>query len=195
MDMSQYLQQQNDFILVQKAQSGDATAFGILYDSYIKKIYNFIYYKTLNKEVAEDVCSETFIKAWKNIGQLHDGSFSAWLYTIARNSVIDYYRQAKDHSNIEDCWDLSDGKDFLEKIDCDLKIEIIKQALSSLKIEERDLLIMRLWLDLPFKEIAEQLNKTEGAAKMSFSRALTSLKNKIPLAIFILGPELLNIWK
>lgn len=185
----------NDFVLIKSAQQGEASAFGILYDTYIKKIYNFIYYKTLNKEVAEDICSEVFMKAWKNINQFADGSFSAWLYTIARNSISDHYRRAVDISDIDDCWDLSDGEDFLALIDSNLKIEKIKQAMFDLKVQERELLIMRLWLDLSFKEIAEQLNKTEGAVKMSFGRALIALKNKIPLAVFILWPELIKIWK
>jgi RNA polymerase sigma-70 factor (ECF subfamily) len=145
--------------------------------------------------VAEDICSEVFMKAWKNINQFSGGSFSAWLYAIARNAVSDHYRRTVEISDIDDCWDLSDGEDFIGLIDSNLKIEKIKKAMFDLKVQERELLIMRLWLDLSFKEIADQLNKTEGAVKMSFGRALIALKNKIPLAIFILWPELIKIWK
>jgi DNA-directed RNA polymerase specialized sigma24 family protein len=67
--------------------------------------------------------------------------------------------------------------------------------MSSLKASDRELIIMRLWLDMSFKDIAEQMGKTEGAVKMSFGRALISLKNKIPLALIILWPELIKIWK
>lgn len=185
----------DNIILVRQAQAGSAEAYGQLYDIYIKKIYDFVYYKTLHKNTAEDIVSEVFLKAWKNINQFQDGNFSAWLYMIARNSVIDNYRQQKNLVNIEDCWDLADGQDFLTKIDSDLKIEKIKLAMSELKNSERELVIMRLWLDLSFKEIAEQLGKTEGAVKMSFARSLSVLKNKVPLAIFILWPELIKIWK
>lgn len=193
--MTQNSNQTNDLNLVKSIQNGNVSDFGSLYDCYIKKIYDFIYYKTLNKEVAEDICSEVFMKALKNINQFTEGSFGAWLYAIARNAVIDHYRRNVDVSDIEDCWDLSDGEDFLGLIDSNLKVEAIKKAMFDLRIEERELLIMRLWLDLPFKEMAQQLNKTEGAVKMSFNRALINLKNKVPLAIFILWPELIKIWK
>jgi RNA polymerase sigma-70 factor (ECF subfamily) len=193
--MTQEKNQTNDLILIRQAQAGQSEAFGEIYDLYIKKIYDFVYYKTLHKNTAEDVVSEVFLKAWKNINQFKDGSFSAWLYTIARNSIIDNYRKQQDLIDIDDCWDLADGQDFLSKIDGNLKIEKIKQAMSSLKASDRELIIMRLWLDMSFKDIAEQMGKTEGAVKMSFGRALISLKNKIPLALIILWPELIKIWK
>ena len=185
----------NNLLLIEQAQAGKSEAFGELYDFYIKKIYDFVYYKTLHKNTAEDIVSEVFLRAWKNINQFKDGSFSAWLYAIARNAVIDNYRKQQDLIDIDDCWDLSDGQDFLAKIDGGLKIEKIKQAMSELKSSDRELVIMRLWLDMSFKDIAEQLGKTEGAVKMSFGRALVSLKNKIPLALIILWPELIKIWK
>jgi RNA polymerase sigma-70 factor (ECF subfamily) len=193
--MTKELNKTNNLVLIEQAQAGQAEAFGKLYDFYIKKIYDFVYYKTLHKNTAEDIVSEVFLKAWKNINQFKDGSFSAWLYAIARNAVIDNYRKQQDLIDIDDCWDLSDGQDFLTKIDSGLKIEKIKQAMSELKSSDRELVIMRLWLDMSFKDIAEQLGKTEGAVKMSFGRALVSLKNKIPLALIILWPELIKIWK
>ncbi|MFZ2310227.1 MAG: sigma-70 family RNA polymerase sigma factor [Patescibacteria group bacterium] len=193
--MTQEKNQTSDLILIREAQAGQSEAFGKIYDLYIKKIYDFIYYKTLHKNTAEDIVSEVFLKAWKNINQFKDGSFSAWLYAIARNAIIDNYRKQQDLIDIDDCWDLADGQDFLNKIDENLKIEKIKQAMSSLKASDRELIIMRLWLDMSFKDIAEQTGKTEGAVKMSFGRALVSLKNKIPLALIILWPELIKIWK
>lgn len=193
--MTQEKNQTSDLILIRQAQAGQSEAFGKIYDLYIKKIYDFVYYKTLHKNTAEDIVSEVFLKAWKNINQFNDGSFSAWLYTIARNTIIDNYRKQQDLIDIDDCWDLADGQDFLSKIDGNLKIEKIKQAMSSLKASDRELVIMRLWLDMSFKDIAEQTGKTEGAVKMSFGRALVSLKNKIPLALIILWPELIKIWK
>ncbi len=184
-----------DLNLALQAQSGDQSAFGILYDAYVKHIYDFVYYKTLNKEVAEDITSIIFIKAWKNIRQFNTESFMAWLYSISRNAIIDYYRSNKGNINIEDCWDLADKSNFLEKIDVDLKIEKIKEAMKSLSLVERDIIIMRFWLDIPFKDIAERLGKNEGAVKMALSRSLKNLKNKIPLALIILAPGIINICK
>jgi RNA polymerase sigma-70 factor (ECF subfamily) len=193
--MTSELNKINDLVLVRQAQAGQSESFGLLYDAYIKKIHDFVYYKTLHKNTTEDIVSEVFLKAWKNIKQFQDGNFSAWLYSIARNAVIDNYRKQTNLINIDDCWDLADGQDFMAKIDSNLKIEKIKEAMSGLKAFDRELIIMRLWLDMSFKDIAEQTGKTEGAVKMSFGRALVGLKNKIPLALIILWPELIKIWK
>ncbi|MCF7860037.1 RNA polymerase sigma factor [Patescibacteria group bacterium] len=181
--------------LAKAAQNGASDAFAQLYDLHIKKIYNFIYYKTLNKTVAEDICSQVFIKAWQKLSQFQGGSFSAWLYTIARNSVSDYYRREHQHLNIDDCWDLSDKEDFLARIDQGLNMEKIQETMKVLKNEEREILMMRFWLDLSFKEIAEQLEKKEGAVKMACGRALKNLQHNMPLVVFMLLPELINICK
>jgi len=189
------ISEQADILIISAAKSGDAHAFGKLYDAYIKKIYDFIYYKTLNKEVAEDITSTVFMKAWKNIKQFSSGSFSAWLYAIARNATSDYYRSLQNNLDIDDCWDLADKTNFLEKIDVDLKIDNIKEAMQSLKSLDREIIIMRFWLGLSFKEIAEQLGRQEGAIKMSLSRALNNLRKQLPLLTLIFWPELINICK
>lgn len=189
------IKSQTELQLALEARRGNAESFGRLYELYIKKIYDFVYYKTLNKEVAEDITSLVFVKAWHKINQFKDRSFSAWLYTIARHAVVDHYRRERFHQDIDDCWDLADQTDFLKQIDSDLKIEVIKEAMKSLKNEEREILIMRFWLDLSFLEIAEQLGKQEGAVKMSLGRTLKNLKNKVPLLVIILWPEIINICK
>ncbi len=189
------IQLKEDFDLVLAAQKGNSESFGRLYDIYIKKIYDFIYYKTLNKDVAEDITSLVFLKAWDKIAQFKNGSFAAWLYMIARNSVIDHYRQQKVNVNIEDCWDIADKNDFLGQVDQNLNIEIIREAMKCLKNQEREVLIMRFWLGLSFKEIAERLDKSEGAIKMTLGRSLKILKTKIPLLIIILWPGIINICK
>jgi len=192
--MANILDRQQEADWVELAQAGSAAAFGLLYDAYIKKIYDFIYYKTMHRDTAEDVTSEVFMKAWKNISQFQGGSFSAWLYTIARHAVIDHYRRHRDTVDIEDCWDLAAADDFWERLDQNLKMADLRQAMTELKSQDREIIIMRLWLDLSFKEIAEQLGKQEGAVKMSFGRALSRLKEKTPLALIMLGPEIINIW-
>lgn len=181
--------------LVKSAQNGNSEAFGFLYDAYISQIYNFIYYKTLQKEIAEDIAAEVFLKAWQKINQFKEGSFIAWLYTIARNKVIDYYRRYHDCKDINDCWDLKDSSDLISEVDLILDIDKLKKYLRLLKNEDRELLIMRFWQELSFAEIAERLGKTEGAVKMSCSRALDRLRSQTSLSLFILLPTLINLWK
>ncbi len=180
------LNHEEELNLANKARLGDSEAFAALYNANIKKIYDFIYFKTLNKELAEDLVSQVFLKVLKNISQFKSDNFAAWLYTIARNTIIDYYRSNRETKNIEDCWDLSDGINLTDNVDDNLNLEKIKQAMKSLSVSDRELLIMRLWLDLPFKEIALNLNKKEAAVKVSFGRALNRLRGKVTPALFLL---------
>lgn len=181
--------------MINLVQAGDSQAFASVYDLYIQKIYNFIFYKTLHQPLAEDLTSQTFLKAWKNIKQFQGGNFSAWLYSIARNLVIDHFRAQKEFLNIDDCWDLQASDDIFKEVDNRLKIEKIKTAFSQLNSKEREILILRFWQDLSFKEIALILQKNEGAVKMSFGRAVNALKKEMPLELFILTPLILNLWK
>ena len=187
--------EENATELASRAQTGDSQAFALIYDTFIKKIYDFVFYKTMHQQLAEDLTSQTFLKAWKNIAQFKGGNFSAWLYTIARNIVVDHYRSQKEILAVEDFWDLKADDDVLGEVEERLKIEKLQQGLARLKSSEREILMLRLWQDLPFKEIAVILGKNEGAAKMSFARAMESLKKEMPAELFILLPLILNLWK
>ena len=94
--------------IIKDCKKGDLEKFSGLYDVYIGKIYRFIFYKTSHKETAEDLTSETFTKALKSIEgfSANKGTFQAWLFRIARNTVIDFYRTKKDLKNIDDVWEL-----------------------------------------------------------------------------------------
>lgn len=177
--------------LVALAQKGDSDAFAKLYDLYIEKIYKFVYYKTLNKEVAEDIVSTVFLKSWSAITSYKRDNFSAWLYTIARNTVTDYYRQRKDHRDIDDCWDLATCDDFETRIDNHLKMEVVGEALGQLKSIERDIIIMRFWLEIPFAEIAIKLDKSEGAIKMCLARALKKVRKEVLLLIILTAHKII----
>src|SRR5579872_5748020 len=88
----------SDFLaeLVGKAKLGQEEAFGSIYNLYFEKIYRFIYYRVSHKEVAEDLAEDVFLKAFSKISSIkNDDSFEGWLYQIARNKVIDYYRDKK----------------------------------------------------------------------------------------------------
>jgi len=167
---------------VRRCQEGDGAAFGELYDAHIKKIYDFIYYKTLHRETAEDLTSVTFTKAFEKIRSFksHEGSFSAWLYRIARNTVIDHYRTRKFERDIDDVWDLSSHEDIARDADVRLKLERVEQLLEKLTNEQRDIVIMRLWQDMAHADIAAALGKNESAVKVAYSRAMKQLRQDVP---------------
>jgi RNA polymerase sigma-70 factor (ECF subfamily) len=162
--------------------------FSKLYDQYVKKIYNFIYYKTYHRETAEDLTSDTFMKALKNFDSFdtNKGSFSSWIYKIARNTVIDFYRTKKNNINIEDVWDLSEEEDLDSDFDAKERVKKVRKYLKKLKSDQREIIILRVWEGMSYKEISEIMNKTETSCRVSFSRTIKQLRKDMPLAIFLL---------
>lgn len=178
-----------DLLIVRAFKLGKRDEFIKIYDKYLKQIYNFIYYKTSHKETAEDLTSQTFLKALKKLTDFQekeDASLSAWLFTIARNNVSDYYRSYKTTRDIDDVWDLATDED----IDSDLEFKErslwLRKYLKDLKSNQREIIILRIFQDLSYQEISEIYGKSENACKMEFSRALKTLKEKVPLEVLIM---------
>jgi len=172
--------------LVKACQEGEMARFGELYDLYVKKIYNFIYYKTYHKETAEDLTSRTFIKAYEAVNRLEAGQyFSAWIYRIARNTVIDHYRSQKTEKNIEEVWDIQDNTDISLDIEAKEQLKELKEHLNKLSKSQREIVIMRVWDDMSYKEIAEIMETTEENCRVNFSRGVKKLRQSMPLALFV----------
>lgn len=178
----------NDQNIIEKCQKGDWEQFGVLYEKYFQKIYSFVYFKVQHKESAEDLTAKVFIKALDKIGgfKQSEGTFQAWIYRIARNTVIDHYRTSKTELNIEDAWDLPDDKDVERDFDLKARLETVEKYLKKLSLEQRELIIMRVWQELSYKEIAEILGKSESACKVAYSRAINQLRKDMPLSLFVL---------
>ena len=177
----------NEQSLVIACQNGDTDAFGSLYDEYIQKIYNFIYYKTHHKETAEDITSQTFFQALNHIDQCDPNQhFSSWLYRIARNAVTDHYRALQPSVAIEDVWDLADTSDVAHTVDTTQALESIAVFMKGLPSVQRDVLMLRFWQDMSFAEIAEIIGKSEDNCKVICSRALTQLRKTMPMLISLL---------
>ncbi len=186
----------NDLQSVLAFQNGKQEAFIELYDKYIKPVYNFIYFKTSHKETAEDLTSQSFLKALKalpNFKADKNSSFAAWIFSIARNCVTDHYRAKKEFKNIDDIWDLAGDEDIERDLEFKEKTQVIEKYLQNLKTEQREIIILRVFQEMSYKEIAEILNKKEEACKVAFSRAIKKMREDIPLAA-LLALYLIN-WK
>lgn len=161
--------------------------FPDLYAQYVKKIFSFIYYKTHHKETAEDLTSQTFLKALRSLDQFdpEKGKFSTWLYQIARNQVIDFYRAKRSDINIEDVWDLAGQEDILRDFDAAEKLKKVQEYLKKLKPDQREVVLLRVWEGMSYREIAEVLGKDEAHCRVIFSRTIQALREQMPLAVFL----------
>ena len=170
--------------LIYKAKEGEAQAFGKLYDQYMPAIYRFIFFRVGGrKSDAEDLSHQVFLSAWQNIKryEFQGFPFSSWLYRIAHNAIIDYYRTSKSHLAIENIPEeiSAENSDIEEKLDRDLKLKLVKSALTELEPDQQNVGLMKFVNDLSNKEIATALDKSEGAIRVIQHRALKQLKGII----------------
>lgn len=173
---------------IQACLNGKLEKFSLLYEKYAQKIYSFVYYKTFCRETAEDITSTSFMKALDKIKSYDKGkgSFSSWLYRIAYNSVIDHYRKKKHHADIDEVWDLDSGEDIAADAAEKESSEELRSYIAKLPEEKREVLIMRVWQQMSFKEIAETTGKSEANCKMTFHRLLKKMKKELPAELFSL---------
>ena len=157
--------------------------FSQIYDQYVDKIYRFIFLKVNSQEKAEDLCSETFLKGWQKFKENSKEikNPQAFLYQIARNLVIDHYREkGKVQFVSADFVQLNDPEiDLEDKAIKASDLETIRTKLKELKAEYQDVIIWHYIDDLSIKEIAEMTKNTEGAVRVTLHRALKSLRNRI----------------
>jgi RNA polymerase sigma-70 factor (ECF subfamily) len=164
--------------LVHQAKSGDSEAFAQLYDAYVERVYRYILFRVSEAETTEDLVSQVFLKAWQNLERYKSGSspFIAWLYTIARNLVIDYYRAKKDMLPLEDARAMpSDMQSPHEEVETRFDLEAMRDGLQALTGDQQQVLILKYIAGLPNENIAKVMNKQEGTIRGLQMRALQTL--------------------
>ena len=165
--------------LVRLSQRGDQEAFASLYDTYLERIYRYIYFRVADAEIAEDITSQVFLKAWEKLGSFQVGSspFVAWLYRIAHNAVIDYYRTRRASVPLDDVSPVEVRHDDAvdERLDRQLESAQLRTALKTLTSEQQQVLILKFINGLSTLEIAKRLGKQQGAVRALQMRALQGL--------------------
>jgi RNA polymerase sigma-70 factor, ECF subfamily len=176
--------------LVKQYLNGDENSLKILIKNNFKAIYNFIYQYVSDKEDAEDITQETFVKAWKNIRSFHgDKNFKAWLFRIAKNTTIDFLKKKKtvpfSALNKED-----DNIDFADKIS-DSNIlpdeivrradtaDILNEAVKKMSAPYRTVLFLYYHDDMNFRQIADALGEPLDTVKSRHRRALFMLRKNL----------------
>lgn len=169
--------------ILEKAQKGDTSAFEKIYDFYVPKIFRFVFLKIGDKELAEDLTSETFIRFWKYIqsSEVRNESAEPVLYKIARNLIIDFYRKKEivteslDDAVIEFVSDKS--MDFLEKMINREEVEEMMESLKQIRDEYQEIIILRFVEDLTIEEISKITGKSQGSVRVLSHRAIKALEN------------------
>jgi RNA polymerase sigma-70 factor (ECF subfamily) len=165
--------------LVVKMKKGDRKATAALYDDLAPKLYGFIYARTSSRDNAQDLSQEIFVKLIEHIKSFDPkkGKFTVWFWRMARNTLIDHYRQKKpmpfsqfDDSEVEN---MAIGE--IPDTDSVMAHRKLKELMESFTPEEKELFELRFVAEMPYKDIAKMLDKSEGTLRVSALR----LKEKI----------------
>ena len=165
--------------LVRRTQAGDADAFGQLYDRYVDLVYRFIYYRLADRSQAEDLTSETFLRALRRISSVSEQGrdIGAWLVTIARNLVLDHVKSATYRLTVStdefferQTEDTTEGG-VLGGLDQRALVEAVRQ----LSPEQQEAVVLRFFQGLSVAETADIMGRNAGAVKALQHRALRKL--------------------
>ena len=172
--------------LFSRLKKKDKDAFIEAYDLYENDIHRFIFFKIGNKEEANDLTSIVFLKTWeyiKNNSLTSSKTLKALLYKIARTSIIDYYRSRQPLASLDDEEHkidvIDDSQDVVEQINFNSDLELIKKNLPKLKMEYREIIIMRFINDLTLEEIADVTGKAKVNVRVLIFRALKALRELV----------------
>ncbi|MFE7634187.1 MULTISPECIES: ECF subfamily RNA polymerase sigma factor, BldN family [unclassified Kitasatospora] len=171
--------------LVERAQAGESEAFGRLYDHYADTVYRYIYYRVGSRATAEDLTSETFLRALRRIGTFtwQGRDFGAWLVTIARNLVADHFKSSRFRLEVT-------TGEMLDSNECERSPEesvleslsnaALLDAVRRLNPQQQECVTLRFLQGLSVAETARIMGKNEGAIKTLQYRAVRTLARLLP---------------
>jgi RNA polymerase sigma-70 factor, ECF subfamily len=173
--------------LVERAQNGEAEAFGRLYDQYSDTVYRYIYYRVGSRATAEDLTSETFLRALRRIGTFtwQGRDFGAWLVTIARNLIADHFKSGRYRMEVATSDLVEAGADRAQEgpegeVLASLTNETLLEAVKQLNAEQQECIALRFLQGMSVAETAQIMGKNEGAIKALQYRAVKSLSRLLP---------------
>ena len=171
--------------LVRQAQEGDAEAFGRLYDHYVTMVHRYVYHRVGDRATAEDITSETFVRALRRIDSLsfQGRDVGAWLVTIARNIVLDHvkssrYRLEVATADMRDADRATDGPE--DAVVAHLTNRELLACVQQLGSEQQECIVLRFIHGLSVSETAESMGKKDGAIKALQHRAVRRLAGMLP---------------
>jgi RNA polymerase sigma-70 factor (ECF subfamily) len=175
--------------LVERAQAGEAEAFGLIYDRYMDTVFRFVYFRVGNRQLAEDLTSDTFLRALKRIGSFtcQGRDLGAWLVTFARNLVADHFKSGRYRLEVTtgDVLDADredrgpEGSPESAVVDHITNVALLT-AVKQLNPEQQECIVLRFLQGFSVAETAQTMGKNEGAIKALQYRAVRALARLLP---------------
>jgi RNA polymerase sigma-70 factor (ECF subfamily) len=168
--------------LIRRAQGGDASAFGHLYEHFYDKIFRYVMFKTGDRIDAEDITTDVFLRMLESIGsfKFQGYPFSSWLFRIAHNLIVDHFRRRarRQTAPLDDAMAVAGGSsgDMDHKIDIDLSVAEVYEAMDDLTDLQREVMSLRFAAGLSVKETAEAVGRKENAVKALQHAAVKKLR-------------------
>jgi len=174
----------DDEAVLESAIGGSTEAFGVLYERYVTRIYNYIYYRVGNASEAEDLTERVFLRALRHIEKYTQRGlpFSAWLYRIAHNLVANWHRDNSRRKDVplDDSLQISQHFNFPEQeLMRSEEQDRLLGAIHKLPPDRQELLILKFVDDLSNAEIGRVMGRTEGAIKSLYHRTLLSIRDDL----------------
>jgi RNA polymerase sigma-70 factor, ECF subfamily len=170
--------------LVELAQGGDAEAFGLLYERYVDVVYRYVYVRVGSAHLAEDLTSETFLRALRRMDSFswQGRDIAAWFITIARNLITDNAKSARFRLEVTTA-DMLDADEQVDAPESEvlqrLRDSRLIEAVKNLKPEQAECVVLRFLQGLSLAETAKVLGRTEGAVKQLQLRAVRALHREL----------------
>jgi len=169
--------------LVERMKAGDRDAFGEIYERLAPKVYSYLYHHTNAKaHLAEDLTEEVFVKVLEKLDRYEDRGlpFASWVYRVAHNHLIDYYRTLPKQGtiSIDDCYNLAE-KGAERSLDQTLTHNELSKAIKQLTEDQRRVVVLRFLQGMNILETARAIGKSEDAVKKLQARGLMALRRAL----------------
>jgi RNA polymerase sigma-70 factor (ECF subfamily) len=170
-----------DAELITQAQRGDVEAFGRLYERYLDRIFRYVRSRVGQERIAEDITEMVFLRSFESLDSYEERGhpFSAYLYQVARNLLVDHYRQTENHLPLFQVENKESSTADSEQTTIQKeRMAALMKALTDLPDEYQEVIRLRVLMQLPTADTAQWMNRSDGAVRVLLHRAMKALKKQ-----------------